>query len=361
MRIMFLNCDSFKINYKKMGAGLLCALLLCGCGSEKQVENKLTDTNSTTFFAMDTVMDIQITGDEELLTEAQQKVMALEKQLSVTEKDSEVSGINRNKIGRLTGDGAKIFIGGMDICAATEGALDLTIYPVLKEWGFTTGEYKVPEDEEINQLLEAVDYNKVEISDMGNDYIDIVLPDDMQIDLGSITKGYTSQMLHDFFKENGVESALINLGGNVQCLGGKLTGEPWKIAIKSPFLDSKEGILGVLQAKDLAIVTSGGYERYFEEDGKIYWHILDPSTGKPADKGLASVTIVGKDGLKCDGLSTALFVKGLDEAVEYWKSSDDFDMIIVMSNGDVHITEEIADDFALTSEYADSKLIVETR
>ena len=349
------------MNFKKMGAGLLCALLLCGCGAEKKVQEKLTDTSSTTFFAMDTVMEIQITGDQELLTEAEQKVMDLEKQLSVTEENSEVSQINKNKIGRLTGAGAEIFKGGMDICAATDGALDLTIYPVLKEWGFTTGEYKVPNDEDINQLLEAVDYNKVEISDLENDYIDIVLPEDMEIDLGSITKGYTSQMLHDFFEENGVESALINLGGNVQCLGGKLTGDPWKIAIKSPFPESKDGILGVLQAKDLAIVTSGGYERYFEEDGKVYWHILDPTTGKPADKGIASVTIVGKDGLKCDGLSTALFVKGLDEAVEYWKNNDDFDMIIVMSNGDVHITEGIAENFALASEYANANLIVETR
>ena len=359
--MMFLNCGSFKINYKKMGAGILCALLLCGCGAEQKVMEKLTDTSTTTFFAMDTVMEIQITGEQEILTEAEQKVMDLEKQLSVTESDSEVSCINRDKIGRLTGAGADIFKGGMDICAATDGALDLTIYPVLKEWGFTTGEYKVPNDEEINQLLEAVDYNKVEISDLGNDYIDIVLPEDMEIDLGSITKGYTSQMLHDFFKENGVESALINLGGNVQCLGGKLTGEPWKIAIKCPFLDSKEGILGVLQAEDIAIVTSGGYERYFEEGGKVYWHILDPSTGKPADKGLASVTIVGKDGLKCDGLSTAMFVKGLDEAIEYWKNSDDFDMIIVMSDGEIHITEGIAENFSLAPEYSGSKLIVETR
>ncbi|SDB19209.1 thiamine biosynthesis lipoprotein [Pseudobutyrivibrio sp. YE44] len=351
------NEKKLKKEMKSMGALLLCALIFSGCKNPTQ-EVSLNKINSTSFFAMDTVMEIQIEGDEELLTEAQEKVEALEKQLSVTEESSEVSKINKDSIGRLTGDGAKVFEGGMEICKDTEGALDLTIYPVLKEWGFTTGEYKVPEDEDIKELLQAVDYSKVEISNQGEDYIDIVLPENMEIDLGSITKGYTSQMLSDFFKEKGVDSALINLGGNVQCIGTKQDGSPWKIAIKSPFHDSKTGIIGVLESEDIAIVTSGGYERYFEENGEIYWHIINPENGYPAKNGLVSVSIVGKDGFMCDGLSTALFVKGLEGATEYWKTHEGFDMIMITEDGKVYITEGIKDKFSLSSEYKDAKLNV---
>ena len=344
-----------------MGAGLLCALLLCGCGREKEIKTDISGNTTATFFAMDTVMEIQIDGDEELLKQAEDKIVQLEKKLSVTDKDSEVHKINSDKIGRLSGDAAEVFKGGIEICRATDGDLDLSIYPVLKAWGFTTGDYQVPEDAQIDELLNNVDYNKIEIADFENDYIDVVLPEEMEIDLGSVTKGYASQMLYDFFKENGVDSALINLGGNVQCLGGKKTGEPWNVAIKSPFQDSKSGILGVLHAKDIAIVTSGGYERFFEENGKVYWHILNPKTGKPADNGITSITIVGKDGLKCDGLSTALFVKGMDGALEYWREHGDFEAIIVSPEGEVHVTEGLAEDFSLSAEYSSSKLIVEKK
>lgn len=356
---MVLNNRAFKILCKKMGAGFLCALLLCGCGGDK-VKTK-AQMNSTTFFAMDTVMEIQIAGDEELLSGAEDMVMNLESQLSVTEDDSQVSQLNKNKIGRLTGQGAEVFKGGLDICKATEGALDLSIYPVLKEWGFTTGDYKVPQEDEINQLLENVDYSKIEVADSGNDYVDVVLPENMEIDLGSIVKGYTGTALADYFKENGVQSALINLGGNVQCIGQKQDGSDWKIAIKSPFPDSESGIIGVLQARDTAVVTSGGYERYFEKNGEVYWHIIDPTNGCPAKNGLVSVSIVGQDGLMCDGLSTALFVKGLEGATDYWKNHEDFDVIMVTDEGEVYITEGIKDTFSLSPEYSNSKLNVITK
>ena len=149
------------------------------------------------------------------------------------------------------------------------------------------------------------------------------------------------------------ENSTLNLGGNVQCIGSKINGDDWKVAVKSPFIDSSSGILGVLSVSDLAVVTSGGYERYFEENGKTYWHILDPKTGKPAENGLVSVTIIGKDGLLCDGLSTALFVKGLDEAIRYYQENRDkeFDMVLVTDDREVYLTEGVADKFSLASEY----------
>lgn len=340
-----------------MGTLIGCVPIFCGCSKGIIKE----DYNSSSFFAMDTVMEIQIDGDEELLAEAEQMVADLEKKLSVTDSASEVGKLNHDKIGRLSPDSAVIFNGAMDICKATEGALDISVYPVLKDWGFTTGEYKVPEETELQELLQQVDYSKIQMKETSEGGLDIILPDNMEIDLGSVVKGYTGTALSDFFKENGVNSALINLGGNVQCIGEKQDGSPWKIAIKSPFPDSKSGIIGVLETKDKAIVTSGGYERYFEEDGEVYWHIIDPSTGWPAKNGLVSVSIIGENGLKCDGLSTALFVKGLDGACEYWKAQSDFEAIMITDKGEVYITEGLKDIFSLSPEYNNAKLNIITR
>ncbi|WP_292145964.1 FAD:protein FMN transferase [Butyrivibrio sp.] len=336
---------------KNVGAVLFCALIFSGC----QFNNETMKTS--TLFAMDTVMELEIAGNEELLPEAEEKIRDLERRLSVTDNDSEISLLNKNKQALLSNDTATILANALSICDETDGALDVSIYPVLKEWGFTTGEYKVPDDTRITELLKEVDYNKInmvsgeEDKENKND-ISVQIPENMEVDLGSVVKGYTSTMLYDFFTENGVKSGLINLGGNVQCIGTKPNGEMWNVAIKSPYLDSKTGIIGVLKASDEAVITSGGYERYFEEDGKIYHHIIDPSTGKPADNGLSSVTIIGKDGLKCDGYSTALYIKGLDSAISFWKERDDFEAVFVTSDGNVYVTEGISDRFLLSSEYA---------
>ena len=147
-------------------------------------------------------------------------------------------------------------------------------------------------------------------------------------------------------------SALLNLGGNVQTIGSKPDGSAWIIGIKDP-KNPDTAMMG-LSVTDQAVVTSGGYERYFEQDGHTYWHIMDPTTGHPADSGLRSVSIIGEDGLTCDGLSTSLFVMGLEKAAELWAQSDDFEAVFVTDTGEVYITEGLADHFALTEDYSDT-------
>ena len=153
----------------------------------------------------------------------------------------------------------------------------------------------------------------------------------MKIDLGGIAKGYTSSRIMDIFKENGITSGLVNLGGNVQALGTKTDGSNWRVAVQSP---------------DEAVITSGGYERYFEQDGVTYHHIIDPKTGYPAENGLVSVTIVSSDGTLADGLSTSLFIMGEEKAAEFWKAhSDEFEAILETDDGTIYVTEGLKDSF----------------
>ncbi len=352
------------------------AVMTCGCSF---LGDKIY---TSTIFSMDTVMELQIAGDKDYTPVAEEYIRDLEKELSVTNPDSQVARLNAAGTGQLSPEVTGILEGALDVCKRTDGALDVTIYPVLKEWGFTTGEYRVPTDEEIAALLEKVDYRKVQIEhspgmtgtdgngegaeDTGADGLDdqsstVSLDPGMQLDLGSVVKGYTGTAVAQRLKSLGVTHALLNLGGNVQCIGTKPNGDKWKVAVKSPFEDSTTGMLGVIAADDVAIITSGGYERYFEEGGEIYWHILDPTTGKPAKNDLASVTIVGKDGLLCDGLSTALFVKGLDEAVDFWKASEDFEAVFITSDREVYVTEGLSELFSLTAEYHDVPVHVISR
>jgi len=322
-------------------------------------------------FAMDTIMEIQAAGDEELLTGAETMIRDLEKKLSVTDEESEIYALNRDGEAVVSSDVADIMTRALAVCDETDGALDISIYPVLKAWGFTTGSYRVPETGEIERLLENVDYRKVVMEDDTGtvllshcaQYDKRTVPvsssaPGMQVDLGSVVKGYTGSAIAKYFRDNGVKSALINLGGNVECIGKKPDGNKWKVAIKSPFADSQTGIFGVIDAEDMAIITSGGYERYFEEDGKTYWHILDPKTGYPAENGLVSVTIIGSDGLRCDGLSTALFVMGLNRAIDFWKQHGDFDAVFITDSGEAYVTSGIADSFTLYSEYYDATVHV---
>ena len=157
----------------------------------------------------------------------------------------------------------------------------------------------------------------------------------VELDLGAVAKGYTGDQLMALLAREGIASAIVELGGNVQALGTKPDGSPWRVAVRDP---AGDGSVGVVEVVDQAVVTSGGYERYFEEDGVRYWHIIDPATGWPARSGLASVTVVGESGLLCDGLSTALFVMGREGALEHWRQHRDFEAVLVSEDGSVTIT-----------------------
>ena len=311
---------------KRVFAFLLAPLLLLpyGCAPAQPLER--------TFFAMDTVMTLRLYegGDENTLDQAEARVRELEAQWSVTEENSEICALNRGGRAELSPETAELLGAALDMCRRTDGALDISTYPVLRAWGFTTGEYSVPGGEAIAALLPLVDYGRVALEAGA-----AALAPGMEIDLGSVAKGYTGDALAALLKQGGAASALLDLGGNIQAVGSKPDGSPWRVAIRDP---AGDGNIGVVEVVDQVVVTSGGYERYFEEDGVRYWHIIDPATGWPARSGLTSVTVVGESGLLCDGLSTALFVMGREGALEHWRQHRDFEAVLVSEDGSVTIT-----------------------
>lgn len=315
-------------------AALLLVLTSCSENTTASTEN---EASSRDLFAMDTFMTMKAWGTdrESALSEAALKITELEAMLSVTDENSEIyrAGHSEGKKTEISPETAGIISFALDISEKTSGALNPMIYPVLREWGFTTGEYRIPDSKTIETLLKNTDYRKVRLS--GNS---IQIPDGMLIDLGAAAKGYTSDAVSEIMRKHGIESAVISLGGNVQTVGSKPDGSDWKVSVRDPFDESSQ--MCIISVSDKAVVTSGNYERFFTgEDGRRYCHIINPADGYPADNGLASVTIVSESGILCDCISTAMFVKGKKGASEYWQQNEGFEMIMADSRGEITITE----------------------
>lgn len=297
---------------------------------------------SKDLFAMDTYMTLTAYGEhaQEAVDKAAERVEELDALLSTGDENSEIYQLNQSGEATLSEEGGYLVERALELYQKTDGAFDIAIYPVMQAWGFPTQEYHVPDDATLKEKLALADASKVNYD---KDTRKISFGQDgMEIDLGGIAKGYTSSQIMQIYQDCGVTSGLVNLGGNVQALGCKTDGSKWRVAIQSP--DDTEDYLGILEIENQAVITSGGYERYFEEDGVTYHHIIDPATGYPADSGLISVTIVSDDGTLADGLSTSLFIMGEEKAAQFWReNSNEFETIMETSDGKLYVTEGIAD------------------
>ncbi|SFB12702.1 thiamine biosynthesis lipoprotein [Acetitomaculum ruminis DSM 5522] len=307
-----------------------------------------TQPVSQEIFAMDTYMTVTAYGKnaKKAVDDAAKEIERLDKLLSTGSDDSEIAKINKNSKGVVSDDTAYLLNYSLELYKMTNHIFDISIYPVMCEWGFPTKDFKVPDKDTLNNLLNLVDASSINFDSESNTLS--FAKENMEIDLGGIAKGYTSGRIMQIFKEDGVESGLVSLGGNVHLCGKKTDGSNWRVGIENP---SKDGsYLGVLEAADTAVITSGGYERYFEKDGVVYHHIIDPATGYPANSGLTSVSIISRDGTLADGLSTSVFIMGLDKGIEFWKEhKNDFDMVLFTDDKKLYVTEPIAD--AFTSDF----------
>lgn len=333
---------------------LILIIMLVGCSNENEVNTSKTTSTTTVndtipaskeFFAMDTYMEVNAYGDngEKAVAKAEKEVNKLESILSTGKSTSEISKLNKNKKQDVSNDTMSLIKESVKISKETTGAFNPTIYPLMELWGFTSKNYYVPKENEIKPLLNHMDIDNIKIDESKNE---VSFKDNkMKIDLGAIAKGYTSSKIIDIFKDNNIKSGMVTLGGNVQVLGKKPDGSLWKVGIQNPISESE--YLGVLQASDKAVITSGGYERNFTKNGKTYHHILDPSNGYPANNGLTSVTIISSDGTLADALSTSLFVMGKDKAIDFYKKSNyNFDFILYTSNDKLIVSEGIKDTFS---------------
>lgn len=357
---------------RKLLIALLCGALVClplaGCnnkngasGTDSSVQSEVSEDageqNSSDssqeytsdVFAMDTYMTLTAYGEnaQEAVEAGIAEIQRLDDLLSTGKDTSEVAQINANGGGVLSEDTDYLVKRALDIYQSTNGAFDISIYPVMQLWGFTTGNFVVPSESDLAAKLALVDAGKIILSEE-NGQTSISLPEGMEIDLGGIAKGYTSGRVMDVMKSYGIKSAVINLGGNAHVLGNKTDGSQWKVGIQDP--EDENGYLGGVSVTDKAIITSGGYERYFvdKDTGVKYHHIIDPKTGYSANNGLISVTIVSADSTLADGLSTSLFVLGTEDAITYCEehcAEDGFDAIMEDEDGKLYITDGIYYDF----------------
>lgn len=322
-------------------------LLTSGCTAPTQPTEDTSNKHEMTTFAMDTVMTISIYHEdgEALLTDAEQEIRRLERLFSVTMDTSDVSLVNENAgivPVSVAPDTIRVLQEAAEMNDATEGRFNITVSPLVQAWGFTTdGEKHVPPQEEINQLLDNIDIHNLKIdTDAATAFLE---EENMGIDLGGIAKGFTSDRVAELLEEKGVASGVLALGGNIHVIGRKPSGEKWTIAVASP-LDASDYV-GTLAVENCSVITSGSNERFFEEDGKVYHHIIDPETGYPSESGLLSVTIVSDNGAEADSLSTALFIMGLEDALAFWREDGSFEAIFITEDGRVLATEGLEDIF----------------
>nr|WP_325258908.1 FAD:protein FMN transferase [uncultured Oscillibacter sp.] len=337
-------------------------LLLTACGAPADPD---TAQESIQVIAMDTAMLISTYGEQSVPAAyaAEDCIRALEAELSRTDPGSEVSRLNAagGETAEVGEDLYFLLETAKYLSHDTAGAFDITVSPVASAWGFGEDSFRVPSQAELDALLELVDYEQINFNapppHSGSSDLPLTacLGPGQSVDLGAIAKGYAADKLVTVFQEHDVPRGLAQLGGNVLAYGDRPDGTPWRVGIQDPAKpDDKNAFAGVLELTDSFAVTSGGYQRYFEENGKRYHHIIDPATGYPADSGLTSVTVVAKAGegyagTMCDAFSTALFVMGEETALDFWRTWEGtpFELVLVTEDGRVVVTQGLADRFTL--------------
>ena len=331
---------------------ILCQAVLSGCSTQtKSGENTVADSQepiSATAIKLNTAVTVTIydSKDKDLLTECMNLCDKYEKVFSRTSADSELYKLNHRKLTPVEGtedtyqvsdDLAELVSEGLDYSQLSEGAFDIAIEPLTSLWDFTAEYPQVPKDNLIQAALPKCDYHNISVNKTKNEIT--LKTADTAIELGAIAKGYIADRLKDYLVSQNVKSAIINLGGNVLCIGEKTDNSAFKIGIQKPFADRSETI-AVMDIKDKSVVSSGIYERCFEQNGTLYHHLLNPETGYPYDNGLIAVTIISDKSVDGDALSTTCFALGLEDGMKLAESLDDVQAFFVTSDYEIHYTKD---------------------
>ena len=300
-------------------------------------------------FLMDTLVRLRVHDEnsQAVLEETFNKLRYIEDKLSKTISESDVYKINENageKAVKVSEDTYKLLEESINFAERTEGAFDPTIGPLVSLWGIGTEDAKVPSEEEIKNTIQKVDYTKIELQE---DNMVFLKEKGMSIDLGAIAKGYAADYILDYLNQKDVESAFINMGGNVSVHRNKVDGTLWSIGIQDPD-QSRGNIIAVVEGEDMSVVTSGNYERYFTEDGVRYHHIINPETGYPARKGIVSSTVISNNSSYADALSTSFYILGVEKSFEIANAMEDINIVLVTEDDQAYVSEALKDRIRFT-------------
>lgn len=354
---------------------ILCTVLVCpmllftGCGNITDADTSTTGNEPISISSIKLNTAVQITiydsQDKALLDDCLALCDKYELVFSRTNEKSELYKLNHRKdtsdkdpntdrqttpypvsgtadTWHISEDLASLLSEGLDITRESDGAFDIAIAPLTSLWDFTAEDPKVPDDAAIQKALPLCSSDGVTIDDQ-----DITLPsDDIQFDVGAIAKGYIADRMKDLLVKKGVNSAIINLGGNVLCIGSKPDGTPFKVGIQKPFADRNE-TEAVMDITGKSVVSSGIYERCFKQNGKLYHHILNPKTGFPYDNSLISVTIISDQSVDGDALSTTCFALGLEDGLKFAEKKG-VQAVFITEDYKLHYTDGFRDEIRVT-------------
>lgn len=309
-------------------------------------------SNNITFFQLDTIISIKLSEpvDQQILDNCEKIVADIHQKMSPELKGSELSKINQNagkksvKVSELT---FEVIEKSLKYSEMSDGKFDISIRPLIKAWGIGSENETVPDDETLAKLSKKINYKNIILNK--EEKTVFLKEEGCEIDLGGIAKGYSADLVANYLKSEGIESGILDFGGNIFALGKKTNGKPWKVGIKNP-LDPKSKPFCAVSVVDKTVVTSGIYERYFEKDGKIYHHIMDVDNGKPINNGLISVTVIGNSSIDADAMSTTLFTLGLEEGLKKANKISEISAIFVNSNSEVYISENLKENFRLLND-----------
>ena len=287
---------------------------------------------------------------QKIVEQATILMQEFEEKLSFFNEESEVSIINKNAskgFKKVSEDTFEILKKAVYYSKLTNGIFDITIAPLVKAWKINSDNPVILDDDKINELIKLVDYEDVILNE--NNLSVMLLRENQKIDLGGIAKGYIADKIIDFYKQNNVKSAIINIGGNIKVLGEKDDGSLWNIGIYEPKKHS-EKIICSIEARDKSIVTSGGYERAFNYNDELYCHILNPKSGYPIKSDLKSITVVSSESIDGDALSTPLFIMGKDKAYEFMKKYN-ISGVMITDGDEIIITKDLLNGFKVFENY----------
>lgn len=303
-----------------------------------------------TSYVLGTIVHFKVYGNkaENAISEAIDKLNEIDDKMSAFKENSEVCMINE-EAGvapvAVSQETYKLIKKALTYSEILHGSFDITVRPLVNLWGIGTENANVPDKEDIQKTLKLVNYKDIMFDD---EFSSIMLRREKQaVDLGGIAKGYAADCVRDIFKKNKIKNAVIDLGGNILVLGKKENKDLWKVGIQDPE-KGRGKYVGTLSIRDKSVVTSGNYEKYFEKDGVKYHHIIDTKTGYPSQSKIISATIISDNSIDGDGLSTGVYILGVDKAIKIIEHMKGVDTILITQDRKVYTTSGVRKSFILS-------------